>query len=98
MEDDLGVSHQPVLPAGSLLIFNEALLHGTLPWQPVDRLRRSVLFKYSPGFLTWARPATELPMVDPTPEERVLFEPPHRTRRTSLGNARDDHDVIHAVP
>jgi ectoine hydroxylase-related dioxygenase (phytanoyl-CoA dioxygenase family) len=98
MEDDLGVSHQPALSAGSLLIFNEALLHGTLPWRRADKVRRSLLFKFSPGFLTWARPFAELPMSDPTPEEQALFEPPHRTRRTSLGNARDDHDVIYAVP
>ena len=97
MENDLGVAHQPALRKGSLLIFNEALLHGTLPWQPADRLRRSLLFKYSPGFLTWDPPHAKLPMPDPTPEERALYEPPHRTRRTSLGDARDDRHIYYAV-
>jgi ectoine hydroxylase-related dioxygenase (phytanoyl-CoA dioxygenase family) len=95
-EDDSGLIHQPVLKSGSLLVFNEALLHGTLPWQPADRLRRSILFKYSPGFLSWARPPGELPMADPTPEELVLYDGPRRTGRASLGQARDDRQVTHA--
>jgi hypothetical protein len=98
MENDRGLSHQLILPKGSLLIFNEALLHGTMPWQPPGRLRRSILFKYSPGFLAWSSSPAELPMSDPTTEERALYEPPHRTGRTSLRNARDDSHIIHAVP
>ena len=34
LEEDWGCVHQVVAPAGSLVIFNEALVHGTLPWQP----------------------------------------------------------------
>lgn len=40
--------------AGSAIIFTEALTHGTWPWQS-DRERRSLLYKYSPGHMSWAR-------------------------------------------
>lgn len=64
-------------PAGSVLIFTEALTHCTLPWVgPYER--RAVLFKYSPGHVAWGRHA------DPpaklwrslTRTQRLLFQPP----------------------
>lgn len=83
MEDDLGCVEQLVTGAGALVIFNETLIHGALPWKPADRERRSILFKYSPGFLSWGRPR-ECPVQDPTEEELAIFEPPHRTGRQEL--------------
>lgn len=94
-ERDLGLIKNIPLRAGSLLIFNEALMHGTLPWTPEDRVRRSILFKYSPGFLAWARPM-DCPIADPTPEEIALFEPPRRTGRTSIGGAVEERELITA--
>ena len=44
---------QPVGEAGDLIIFTEALVHGTMPWK-ADHERRSFLFKYSPGHSSWA--------------------------------------------
>jgi ectoine hydroxylase-related dioxygenase (phytanoyl-CoA dioxygenase family) len=41
-------------PAGSAIIFTEALTHGTWPWT-ADHERRSLLYKYSPGHMSWAR-------------------------------------------
>ena len=38
----------PSLGAGDLLIFSEALVHGTMRWNS-DKPRRSLLYKYSPG-------------------------------------------------
>ena len=67
------------------VFFNEALVHGTLPWTRTDRFRRSILFKYSPGFLSWGSPHTKCPITDPTPEESALYEPPRRTGRTAIG-------------
>jgi ectoine hydroxylase-related dioxygenase (phytanoyl-CoA dioxygenase family) len=84
LEEDWGCVRHVVAGAGSVVFFNEALIHGTLPWQPTDRERRSILFKYSPGFLSWGRPFTECPIADPTPEEAALYEPPSRTGRTEL--------------
>ena len=89
LEEDWGCVHQVVAPAGSLVIFNEALVHGTLPWQPADRERRSILFKYSPGFLAWGAPQ-EVPIADPTPAEAALYDFPRRTGRTELGAAPPD--------
>jgi hypothetical protein len=97
-DDDRGlVKHLPAGP-GSLLIFNEALLHGTLPWKASDRLRRAVLFKYSPGFLSWSRPHAACPISDATAEEAALYEPTYRTRRPILGDGVEDLAAIFAHP
>ena len=40
-------------PAGTAIIFTEALTHGTLPWTGADE-RRTVFFKYSPHPLSWS--------------------------------------------
>ncbi|ETX08563.1 MAG: hypothetical protein ETSY2_04585 [Candidatus Entotheonella gemina] len=82
-ENDLGCVKHIAAPAGSVIVFNEALVHGTLPWQPAGRERRSILFKCTPGFLSWG-PPSECPIADPTPEELAIYEPPHRTGRTIL--------------
>ena len=39
--------------AGDMLIFTEALVHGTTTWTS-DQRRRSLLYKYSPGYSAWA--------------------------------------------
>jgi ectoine hydroxylase-related dioxygenase (phytanoyl-CoA dioxygenase family) len=64
-------------PAGSVLIFTEALTHGTIRWTaPYER--RAVLFKYSPGHVAWARyrepPKTLWRLL--SDEQRRLFQPP----------------------
>ena len=43
------------LPKGSMLVFTEALCHGTLPWQGRAE-RRTVVYKYAPGHLAWNPP------------------------------------------
>ena len=40
--------------AGSAIIFTEALVHGTLPWQGSEE-RRTAFYKYSPRTLAWSR-------------------------------------------
>lgn len=45
----------PTLKAGDMLIFTEALVHGTCQWRSKTR-RRSLLYKYSPGYSTWGKP------------------------------------------
>ncbi len=40
--------------AGSAIVFTEALVHGTLPWQGSEE-RRTVFYKYSPRTLAWSR-------------------------------------------
>ena len=40
-------------PAGTAIIFTEALTHGTLPWNGADE-RRTIFLKYSPHPLSWS--------------------------------------------
>jgi hypothetical protein len=64
-------------PAGSLLVFTEALAHCTLPWRgPESRL--AILLKYSPGSSAWdPTPAAPPEVVAAMPERRRLFfQPP----------------------
>ncbi|GJL83668.1 MAG: hypothetical protein DHS20C01_33020 [marine bacterium B5-7] len=73
---------QPKLPAGSLLVFTEALTHGTLPWA-ASHPRRSILYKYTPGFMNWA-PAPDYPsslLDELTPAQRELLAPAARAVR-----------------
>ena len=85
LDADWGCVAQVAAPAGSVVIFNEALVHGTLPWRPKGRLRRSILFKCSPGYIAWGSAPDACPIADPTPEEEAIYQPPRRTGRTVLG-------------
>ena len=44
---------QPPAKAGDVIIFTEALIHGTLPWT-AGHERRALLYKYSPGHSSWS--------------------------------------------
>ena len=69
--------------AGDVVIFTEATTHGTLPWK-ADHHRRSLLFRYSPGNLAYAKgyfPTWPQSMLEGlTPEQRAVLEPPYHTR------------------
>ncbi|RIK36477.1 MAG: mitomycin antibiotics/polyketide fumonisin biosynthesis protein [Chloroflexi bacterium] len=74
----------PEARAGSLVIFTEALTHGTTPWWGKHQ-RRSLLYKYSPGQQSWAKTHIQPPPdVELTPRQRLLFEPPYFYPRASL--------------
>jgi ectoine hydroxylase-related dioxygenase (phytanoyl-CoA dioxygenase family) len=77
--------HQVAAPAGAAVLFTEALTHGTLPWKGAGE-RRSILFKYSPGFLAWGRysPHPERLLDQLAPEQRAVLEPPYRTNRPAI--------------
>jgi ectoine hydroxylase-related dioxygenase (phytanoyl-CoA dioxygenase family) len=77
--------HQVAAPAGSAVLFTEALTHGTLPWRGEGQ-RRSILFKYSPGFLAWGGgyPPSEELLDDLSPEARLVMERPYRHNRNTL--------------
>jgi hypothetical protein len=45
--------HNPSLNPGDLLIFTEAVVHGTMRWTRKDQKRRNLYYKYSPGFQAW---------------------------------------------
>ena len=50
---------QPEVEAGDVIIFTEALVHGTMPWTAVYE-RRALLYKYSPGHSAWNQNYYEL--------------------------------------
>lgn len=45
---------QPKVNAGDMIIFTEALVHGTRAWT-ADHERRALLYKYSPGHSSWSQ-------------------------------------------
>ncbi|MGH9056715.1 MAG: phytanoyl-CoA dioxygenase family protein [Acidimicrobiales bacterium] len=64
-------------PRGSLLVFTEALVHCTVPWNG-SGTRWAVLYKYSPGSSAWdPNPAAPSEVVaNMTARQRRLFQPP----------------------
>ena len=75
-DEDADYVVQPELRAGDVLIFTEALIHGTQAWT-ADHERRTLLFKYSPPHSTWAKvPYDPADYPDATPRQRRLMVPP----------------------
>ena len=69
---------QPPLAAGDLLIFTEALIHGTMPWN-AGHERRALLYKYSPGHSTWAQQGynmSDYAKFELTDQRRRIMQPP----------------------
>ena len=69
--------------AGDVVIFTETLTHGTLPWTAKHQ-RRAVLYKFSPGTLSYGSGPHEVAygdyIEDMTAEERAVMEAPHIRR------------------
>ena len=64
-------------PAGTAIIFTEALTHGTLPWHGKDE-RRTVFLKYSPHPLSWsARYYNADDFEGLSDRQRAILEPPN---------------------
>ncbi|MDP9075179.1 MAG: phytanoyl-CoA dioxygenase family protein [Actinomycetota bacterium] len=64
-------------PAGSLLVFTEALMHCTVPWRGADT-RWAVLYKYSPGATAWdpSPPAPPDVVATMSARQQRFFQPP----------------------
>ena len=74
----------PEAPAGSAVIFTEALTHGTAAWT-ADYHRRSLLLKYSPAQQSWSANYSPPPKnVNLTARQKLLFEKPYFSGRPSL--------------
>ena len=64
-------------PAGSAVIFTEALTHGALPWHGKDE-RRTIFFKFSPHPISWSAGyfnAADYPHL--TQRQREILESPN---------------------
>lgn len=82
-EHDSHLVINPSLKAGDMLIFTEALVHGTRSWKSPNG-RRSLLYKYSPGYSTWAEAdaCDQFQPLAKTELQKALL------RRPSVGNRR----------
>ena len=72
--------------AGSAIIFTEALTHGTWSWR-ADKERRSLLYKFSPGHMSWARTypsAADVPDAAWTEPQRRILLPPYVQQREGV--------------
>lgn len=86
---DLGEPHlaehvrQPVIDKGDVLIFTEAVLHGTLPWA-ADHQRRTVIYRFAPPGSAYGRgwlPEWPPEMLDGmTPAQLAVMEAPYHPR------------------
>ena len=67
---------QPPLRAGDVLIFTEALIHGSAPWR-AGHERRALLYKYSPPHSTWRKEPYDIDAYpQATERQRRLMAPP----------------------
>lgn len=66
----------PEVPAGSVVLFTEAMVHGTAPWT-ADYERRTLLYKYCVSQMAWSMarvlPPPDVPL---TPRQRALLGEP----------------------
>ena len=70
--------------AGSVVIFTEALTHGTWPWS-ADHERRSILYKFSPGHMSWAAGYPAASDQDFSATAANALRPPHvEARRATI--------------
>lgn len=53
LADDPEVVRRVTGPAGTAIVFTEAMVHGTLPWRGSQE-RRTAFYKYSPAAVSWS--------------------------------------------
>lgn len=79
-QEDREVVYNVPCKAGDMVIFNEATLHGTLPWTAAHE-RRSLLYRYSPKYLHFAGGVyqTSQPewVAELTEAQQAVLEPPY---------------------
>ena len=79
-EEDKQIVYNVAAKAGDLVIFNEATLHGTLPWT-AEHERRSLLYRYGPKYLHFAGGTYQTSQPDWVSEltdaQQAVLEPPY---------------------
>ena len=66
----------PTAPAGSVILFTEALTHGTAAWKG-EHERKSLLYKYCVSQMAWTSKRVQPPAnVELTPRQKILFSAP----------------------
>lgn len=93
-EENRDILRNPGFNAGDILIFNEATIHGTLPWRAAHQ-RRALLYRYAPRYLHYAGGynSTSLPSWadELTDAQRAALEPAHYYRRPVI---QDDGTTV----
>ncbi len=84
--EHLAVVRQVPHRAGDVIVFTEALTHGTSTWLAPHQ-RRHVLYKYSPGNSTWGVPE------EPSPELAALLDDQQR-QLLALPSVAARHRVV----
>jgi len=73
----LGLVRAVTGPAGTAIIFTEAMTHGTLPWRGAGE-RRTMFLKYDPGAYAWGAAFYDRDRwPDLTPRQRAILESPN---------------------
>lgn len=62
--------------AGDVLIFTEALTHGTMPWRNPNTERRSALLKYCPHYMQWSSQVMPDDIEGLTPKQKLILQGP----------------------
>ena len=91
----------PPVPAGSVILFSEALVHATAAWRCADHPRRALLVKYSQKHITQGQDAVMPRDVALTERQRLLFSPPQDGRANAFhpGDVEPDQlDKVLAIP
>ncbi|KAF4722766.1 hypothetical protein FOZ63_031820 [Perkinsus olseni] len=74
---------QPALEAGDVLLFTEALIHGTLPWKG-RHTRRTLLLRFAPATCAYARgyleTSAEVSKLDLSDSVKEMLKPPYHPR------------------
>src|SRR5690606_19047212 len=71
--------------AGDVVIFTEALTHGTMPWRNKTGERRSVLLKYCPHYMQWSTRTMEVNTDQLTERQRLILQGPYVANRELVG-------------
>lgn len=66
----------PEAPKGSVILFSEALTHGTAPWTG-NHQRRTLLYKYCQSHIAWSALRVQPPAnISLSPRQELLFREP----------------------
>ena len=68
---------QVPVKAGDVIVFTEALTHGTMRWTETDFERRAVLLKYCPAYMQWSNGRMDSSVEEFTERQRRILDGPY---------------------
>ncbi|MDA1193135.1 MAG: phytanoyl-CoA dioxygenase family protein [Candidatus Poribacteria bacterium] len=82
--EDNPLAQQIPMNAGDVVIFTEALTHGTMPWTLKGHERRSALLKYCPHYMQWAKAPMSSEIEGLTTRQRQILEGAYVWQREAI--------------